>query len=289
VRSPGPLRRCLLALAAAAACGAAPGADPPVARRVVSLNPSLTSILVAIGASGALAGIEEYAARIHPELAHLPRVGGLFNPSLEAVVALEPDLVVLVPSAQQRDFARRLGELGVEVLSLPNLTVEEVLRSIEVRGARVGRAEEAAARVGAIRGAFQEQRRASAGLPGPRALVVLQRDPLFVVGRGSFVDEMLAAAGARNAAAGFGDPYPRVSVEWVIGAAPGVLIDVSDDPQDGPSYWSRWPSIPAVAAGRVFSLDGERLTYPGPYLDRSLDLLARTLRDGGPAPSPEDR
>jgi iron complex transport system substrate-binding protein len=267
--------------------GALPGevpvegvANPPPARRVVSMNPSLTSIFVALGASSVLVGIEEHAADLHPELASVPVVGGLFNPSLEAVVALGPDLVVLVPSAEQRDFRGRLEALGIEVLVLPNISVEEILTSIEVLGAHVGRAEEARARVEEIRRTFAQVEAAAAARPPVRAVVVLQRDPLFVVGRGSFIDEMLRAAGVDNVARELSDPYPRAAVEWLIAAAPELILDASDDPPDAAVFWARWPSIPAVANGDAFALPASA-TYPGPYIDRSLRLIEERVADLG--------
>ncbi len=87
------------------------GADAPV-RRVVSMNPSLTATLLALDAGSLLVGVDDYSARQQAEVRGLPTVGGLFNPSLEAVVSLEPDLVVLVPSAQQRDLSERLRSRG---------------------------------------------------------------------------------------------------------------------------------------------------------------------------------
>jgi iron complex transport system substrate-binding protein len=255
------------------------GANPAPARRVVSMNPSLTSIFVALDASSVLVGVEEHAADLHPELASVPVVGGLYSPSLEAVVALEPDLVVLVPSAEQRDFRGRLEALGIEVLVLPNISVEEILTSIEVLGARVGRSKEARARVEEIRHAFAQVKAAAAARPSVRAVVVLQRDPLFVVGRGSFIDEMLHAAGAENVARELSDPYPRVALEWLIAAAPELILDATDAPPEAAAFWARWPSIPAVAKDGVFALPASA-TYPGPYLDRSLRVIEERVAGG---------
>jgi len=246
------------------------------ARRIVSMNPSLTSILVSLGAAERLVGVEEHAARVHPELASVPVVGGLFNPSLERVVAVEPDLVVLVPSAEQRDFRRRLESLGIEVLSLPNISVAEIVASIEELGARVGSAEKASLRVAEIRASFDTLRADVAARPTLRTVVVLQRDPLYVVGAGSFIDEMLGAAGAMNVAAEFGDPYPQVAVEWLVASAPDVILDATEDPPDAATYWKRWSSIPAVAAGRAVALP-LTATYPGPYIDRSLRSVAERI------------
>src|SRR5215470_7732004 len=249
----------LAALGAAAPTAAAPA--PPEARRVVSLNPSLTQILLAVGARERLVGIDDRSAQLLPELTGLPRVGGLFNPSLEAIVALEPDLVAVVPSAEQRDLRSRLSALGVSVLELPNIALEDLLRSIEALGARVGRGAAAAERVAAIRAAFAAVGAATAPLAHPRVVFAIQREPLFVVGAG----------------AALGGPYPRAGLEWLIAAAPELILDASEDPQDAGRYWARWPSLPAVARGRVVALPARELTLPGPWVDRALERLAEAI------------
>jgi ABC-type Fe3+-hydroxamate transport system substrate-binding protein len=263
-------------VAVALACGAA-GAQEP-ARRVVSLNPSLTAIVLALGAGERLVGVDDRSAREDPRVSGLPKVGGLFDPSLEAVVALEPDLVVAVPSAQQRDLRARVQALGIELLELPNITLEELLGSIEVLGERVERREAARERVAAIRAAFARAEGAAAGREPPRVVLALQRDPLYVVGAGSFLDSMLRAAGARNVGAELGGPYPRAGLEWLIAAAPEVILDASGDAEEASAYWSRWPSLPAVASGRVVALPPAEVTLPGPYPDRGLARLAAELR-----------
>ncbi|HKJ25912.1 MAG TPA: helical backbone metal receptor, partial [Myxococcota bacterium] len=211
-------RAAVLAASLALALAAAPRAtaDGPAgaaapARRIVSLNPSLTAILVALGVSDRLVGVDVWSQRQHPELTALPTVGGLYNPSLEALVAASPDLVVFVPSAEQREFHARLAALGIRAEAFDPVRFDEVLASIERLGritGREARAHERTARIRAVRAAVE---RAVAGRPSPRTVLVLQREPLFVVGGGNFIHEMLTSVGATNVAAGWDEPYPRVS------------------------------------------------------------------------------
>jgi ABC-type Fe3+-hydroxamate transport system substrate-binding protein len=103
-----------------------------------------------------------------------------------------------------------------------------------------------------------------------------------VVGAGSFLDAMLRAAGAVNAGAELGGPYPRAGLEWLIAAAPDVILDASEEPEAAAIYWSRWPSLPAAASGRVVAVPPREVTLPGPYLDRGLRRLAEALRGAAP-------
>ena len=272
----------LLGLVAAATVAAGPGreasagsvpAQPGVPARIVSLNPSLTAILVALGARDRLVGVDDFSARQQEAVAELPTVGGLFSPSLEAVVGLAPDLVVVVPSAEQRDFRARLAELGVPLLELDPVSFDEVLGTVETLGARVGREQAARERVAEVRRVRRAAEAATAALPRVRGVLVLQREPLFVAGRGSFVDEMLAAAGVENLGAAFPEPWPRASREWLIAAAPELILDVAKPDLEVGAFWARWPSLPAVRDGRVVPLAQGTVALPGPYLDQALRSL----------------
>jgi iron complex transport system substrate-binding protein len=242
------------------------------------MNPSLTRMLIALDAQQWLVGVDEYSADHEPAVAALPRVGGLFNPSLEAVVALEPDLVVVVPSVQQRDFRSRLRELGVEVIELASVRLDQILESIQTLGDRVGRSQAARDRVAAIQNAWIDVAREASLRPRRTAVLVLQRDPLYLGGGGSYLNSMLAAAGLDNAAAEYSEAYPRVSLEWLIAAGPQLIIDSSEDPVPAIEHWSRWNSIPAVANGRVIAVPQGLVTLPGPYLDRSLRTMVAAIR-----------
>jgi len=274
----------LLGLVPAPPAAAGAGEDAagrPAGPRLVSLNPSLTAILLALDAGRLLVGVDAWSHRRHPELEALPAVGGLYNPSLEALVALDPDLVVFVPSAEQRDFQARLAELGIAVRAFDPVRFDEVLGSIRALGRIAGREAAAEARVAAIRRTRARLAARAAGRRSPRTVLVIQRDPLFVVGGGNFIHEMLASVGARNVAAAREEPYPRVSLEWLVDRAPEVILDASRDAEPAADYWARWPSLPAVAAARVVALEPEVATLPGPHLDRALRVLARAVHGRG--------
>jgi ABC-type Fe3+-hydroxamate transport system substrate-binding protein len=269
------LALCLLLAAPARADAPAPSDAP--ARRVVSLNPSLTAMAIALGARAQLVGVDDYSAR-SPEAAGLATVGGLYNPSLEAVVALAPDLVVFVPSAEQRGFEERLAALAVPRLALDPVSYEDVLAAITTLGARLGREREAEARVAKLRETRARVAAAARGLPELPGVLVLQRDPLFVAGGGTFVDDMLASLHIRNLAAEQPGHWPRLAREWLLAAGPELILDASPDPEPAGAYWARWPSLPAVASGRVVDLPEGVSTLPGPDLDRALLALAAAAR-----------
>ena len=255
---------------------AAARAEAP--KRIVSLNPSLTAILVVVGARDRLVGVDDFSAKSQPEVAGLPTVGGFFNPSLEAVVATRPDLVVLVPSAEQRGFRKQLEELGIAVEAYDPVSYEDVLATIEKLGTRVGHGDAARARVTAIRDAKKTVEESAVKRPRRRAVLVLQRDPLYVVGRGTFVAEMMAAAGADNVGNEFAEPWPGVTQEWLLAASPDVILDASAGAaSDAPRYWARWPSLPAVKQGRVVAVPDGVVTLPGPWLDHALFTLDAAL------------
>ena len=270
------MRRCaaisFVALVLSALAGLASAEPAPL--RVVSLNPSLTAMALALGARDQLVGVDDFSARQEPAVARLPRVGGLYDPSLEAVVALRPDLVMLVPSAEQRGFQEQLAALGIARFVADPVSYDEVLETIRALGGKLGRARAAEARVAALRTARARAEAASAGRPRVRALLVLQRDPLFVAGAGTFVDDMLRAVGSANVGADLPGSWPRASREWLLAAQPDVILDSTDEPEPAREFWARWPALRA----RVVSLPAGLVTLPGPQLDRALARLETALR-----------
>ncbi len=249
--------------------------DPPaVAPRLISLNPSLTAIIVRLGAASALVGVDDYSARVVPEVATLPRVGGLFDPSLESVVALDPDRVLLVAGVDQEGHAARLDRAGVEVEVYPNERLGEVFENIDRLGRSLGREPQAAARIREIRAMQAAVSVATADRPRPTTVAVVDRSPLYLVGGRTFLDEMLEAVGAENLGRTLAPGYPRGSIEWLIAARPELVLDMTPGASEARTFWGRWPSLPAVANDRVVTAPASRVSMPGPDLDDALRTLA---------------
>ncbi|MFP6656439.1 MAG: helical backbone metal receptor [Myxococcota bacterium] len=246
-------------------------ASPP---RLVSLNPSLSAIVLRLGAGESLVGVDEMSARLMPELASLPRVGGLFDPGYESIVSLRPDRVLLVAGIDQQTHAARLEKLGLEVEIYRNQRLDEVLENIERLGALLDRDHQAGERIDQILAMRRAVSTACMNLPRPRIVAVVDRSPLFIVGGQTFLDEMLEVVGADNLGRQLAEGYPRASIEWLISSRPALLLDMTPGATRANEFWSRWPSIPAVAAGRVVDVDASRISLPGPDLDRALHSLA---------------
>ena len=264
--------------ASASSSDSAPRTGP---RRLVSLNPSLSAIVLRLGEGERLVGVDDYSARLMPELAELPRVGGLFDPGLESILSLRPDRVLLVAGLEQETHATRLAKLGIPVEIYPNERLEEVLENIERLGALLGREQAAASRIQAILAMRKAVSMAAKSRPRPTSVAIVDRSPLFIVGSETFLDEMLDAVGAENLGRRLAKGYPRGSIEWLIAAGPERLLDMTPGATAAVEFWSRWPSIPAVAHGQVIDVDASRISLPGPDLDLALRELAIAVHGAG--------
>jgi iron complex transport system substrate-binding protein len=257
----------------------------PVPRRIVSLAPNMTEVLFALGAGPRTVGVTRFCDH-PPEARALPRVGGFLDPSLEAVVALRPDLVLGVPNASNRTVLERLGELRIPVLLVEAHRLEDVYSLLLEVGRAVGALPAAKEVVARMRARVERVAKAVQGAPRTRVLCAYGRDPLIVAGPRSYTDELLALAGAENIAREGLTRYPTYSMERVLVLAPEVLIDASMEgaPSAGrPSAqalrerWGRFASLPAVKKGRLHWIDPQLVARPGPRLVDALEEIARIL------------
>jgi iron complex transport system substrate-binding protein len=269
----------LFALLALGASGAQwLGPKPPAeVTRVVTVAPSLTETVVALGAGERLVGVSRFDEL--PQVKALPRVGGFNDISVEAVIALKPHLVVVQKAPSNRKPVETLARLGVPVLALPLTTIADVAEAMTTLGAVLHREAAARALVDEL-ASTRAAMRAAAKARGtrPRVLFVYGFAPLVVAGPGSFADELLADCGAVNAAERAPTPYPTYSLEHVVKLAPDVIIDAAQ------SMEGRAPleALAPLQRVRWVTLPTRDLMQPGPALARGLPTLCALLEAAPP-------
>ena len=244
------------------------GPKPPAApRRVVTLAPSLTDCVLAMGAGKRLVGVSRYDEA--PEVAKLPRVGGFVDPSVEAVLALDPDLVVVQPGPGNEKPVQKLAELRVPVLALPMHTLAQVERALEELGRALALPAQGQELARALESARLRAREKSRSLSHPRVLFVYGFQPLQVAGPGSFADEMMKDVGAVNVAADAASAYPEYTPEAALAARPDVIVEATPM-QAGRDALA---GLEGLRRARWVKLSSQDLLHPGPRLTQGLDEL----------------
>ncbi len=263
----------VLAAAAWLACGprTAPLAE---GQRIISLSPSISAVLLALGVGDEIVAVDRFSRDL-PGLEACPSLGGLFSPDLERSVELDPSLVLAVSSAQQAAFFEQLRARGVRVEEIEVYTLEEVLDSFLRIGHLVGRYEQAEALVTRVRGELEEVAASVKDSPRRSVALVLERDPLYIAGRGAFIHSLIETAGGENVFSDLAGPYPRVSLEVLAERAPELILDTFMDPDQGEAaeekvrrYWRRFGWV-----RRVEPFPPGVATLPAPNLAEGARLL----------------
>lgn len=248
--------------------------------RVVSLAPSLTEMVFALGAEELLAGVSLYSD-YPPRAAELPKVGSYVHPDLERIVALKPDLCLAVKDGNPREAVERLEALGIPVYAVNPKNLADVMDTMTALGRLLGRAEKAREIVESMDRRIRAVDERMAGVTSrPRVFFQIGASPIVSVGRSTFAHEIITRAGGINVAEG-PDPYPRFSVEQVLGLRPDVIVVSSMDRgrihREIQAGWMRWRGLPAVENGRVFLVESNLFDRPTPRLVDGLEVLARLL------------
>lgn len=248
--------------------------SPPA--RIVSLVPSWTETLFALGAGDAVVGVTEFCVHPAEQVARVARVGGTKNPDLPAIAALRPDLVIANKEENRERDVERLEAAGLRVFVTYARGVAEAVRELRALGRIVARAAAADA-IGAEVESLLAELAGRARAPRPRAVALVWRDPLMVVGGDTFASDLLRCAGAQNpfAIAG-GGRYPRIERRALEAAAPDVLLLPTEPYHFEESDRRELLELdcPAARAGRIHILEGELLSWYGPRMPRALVTLS---------------
>jgi iron complex transport system substrate-binding protein len=246
--------------------------------RIVSLNPTTTELLYAIGAGPRLVGRTTYD--LYPPAARrVPDLGPGLRPNVEAVLAARPDLVILYASDDNREAARRLRAAGIHTVAYRVDRLADFARVTRALGALTGDTAAARITVDTVQATLARVRASTAALPRPTAFWILWETPLLAVGSGSFLNELLVAAGARNVYDSLPGPSPAVSLEDLIRRDPDIVLA---SPQSRAHLLAdpRWQAVRAVREGRVLVFDTTIVNGPSARVGASAASLARLLHPG---------
>ena len=247
------------------------------ARRVVSLIPAATELLFAIGADSAVVGRTSYCD--YPAAAKaVPDLGDGIKPSIEAIVARRPDLVVLYNSGQNAAVAGRLKELGVSEIRLNTDALSDVGRVAQLLGLVTGHARAADSVTTVFDTALAAATRLPRG-PRPKVLLLVWEQPPMTIGRGSFLSELVERAGGENLFADVTASSGVVSIEAVASRNPDLIFTTTEGPS---SFASRpeWQVVPAVRGHRFLRVSGSEFNRPSPRAPAAIRQLAARLAGG---------
>ena len=257
-------RSSLAAVVLAAVSGMAQAATP---HRLMSLAPNLTELVYAAGAGAHLVGVVAYSD--YPVAAQrLPLIGDAFRLDFERVMALQPDLVLAWGSGTPRENVERLRELGLRVEPLAVDHLDDIPLALEKIGDWAGTAGVARPAAARFRVALAERRQTLAkhrGVP-PRVFIQVGRNPYYTVNDQHLIGEVVALCGGRNVFGGLSQLAPVVGEEDIVATRPEVIL-ILDDGRDGGASakaWQRWRQLPAVRAGRVYTVDSNTLARATP-------------------------
>jgi iron complex transport system substrate-binding protein len=252
--------------------------------RIVSMAPDLTEILFALGLDEQIVGVTQYSD-YPPAAKEKPNVGSFWQPNIEAVVAAKPTLVIVLGSPQQKNLAERLERIGYKTLTVTLEKVNDFFKATAEIGTATGRQRQADELIGDIKDKLNVLSNRLGDEAKVRVLWIVQREPLRVAGRNTFVNELIELAGGENAIGPTLHKYPPIGAEQVIISRPEVIIE-PDMGQTDPAtqrdaamrYWSRFKNLPAVTNERVYIIPGGAVSRLGPRLYEATETIARCLR-----------
>lgn len=261
--------------------------SPP--ERIVSLAPSNTEMIFAVGAGNALVGVTDFCNYPNDfaswiEAGNMTSIGNYYGPSVEPIIALEPDLVLA--STGSLDAAENLKSLGYNVLVLEAKTIDGVLQDILLVGRATGKHVEAGVVVSEIRERIDSVAiQASTASTTPKVYHEVWNEPIMSAGPGTFIDEMITLAGGENIFSDSTTSWPTASSEVIIEKNPDVMF-FPDMYMGQANFYETietvterpgWDTISAVQNNAIYEINADIISRSGPRLVDALELLAKMV------------
>jgi iron complex transport system substrate-binding protein len=254
-----------------------PGPPTGGPMRLVSLTPSATEVIAALGATDRLVGVDDFSS-YPPEVTALPKVGSFTTPNIEAVIRLQPTLVVV--DDIHGNAAKLLAGANIATVACAMHGLPDVISALRVVGGKLGKTAEAERVIGEIDAAIALATKQRPAVR-PRVLAIIDREVgglgnIVAVGPGSWVHELLDIVGAENVLGSAGTRYPKISLEEVLRSKPDIIVDLAFAGKGGIEPWKS-VDVPAVHTGRVFALHEQYLIAPSPRVKLAIEALSKAV------------
>jgi iron complex transport system substrate-binding protein len=255
--------------------------SPP--QRIISIIPSTTEMLFAMGAGSRVVGVGNFD-RYPPDALTRPKVGGLIDPDVERIISLKPDLVVVYGT--QTDLRAQLDRAKIPMFLYQHAGLPDITTTIRELGARVGSVKESSALADRIEAEIADVRKRVSGRQRPRTLLVFGRDAetlrgIYASGAIGFLHDMLEAAGGINVFSDVQRQSIQTTSELAVARAPDVILEIGIETASAPgrnlAAWNALASIPAVRNKRIYQLRGDGMMNPGPRISASVRRVAEVL------------
>lgn len=246
--------------------------------RIVSLAPNLTEIVFAVGAGDRLVG-RTTSCDYPDEARKVAEIGDTMNPSIERIIALKPQVVLVSTASQLEAFTQQLAQQQIAVYITNPRSLDEVFRSIETLGNLFGKHDQAANLVAGLRKRTAAVEAATKTSMQVRVFYQVSGEPLYTIGREAYLTDLIRRAGGVSVTAEVPGAFPRFSDEAALAARPEAII-LSTGGSMGTANANVAAALkrsPAVLNNRVYKINGDYLSRPGPRLIDGLETIAHAL------------
>ena len=253
---------------------------PP--ERIISLAPSITETLFYLGLGDRVAGVTDFF--YYPEEARKkPSVGLIISPNVEKIILLKPDLVFVTAEGNRPDIVETLERVHIKVYVFNPHRIEDIMQAIVSIGEIAGQGERAREQVSSLTRRIEAVKTKAEGSQRVRVLYLVSMEPMISVGPGSFIHDMIGISGGENVANRAAARYPRIEMEEIVHRDPEVIIAPSEIIDSVRSWKGRWSGISAVKNDRIYPIDMDIVSRPGPRIVEGLERIYGEIHgpDGG--------
>jgi iron complex transport system substrate-binding protein len=246
-------------------------------QRIISLAPGITETLYALNLGNKIVGVTNFC-NWPAQVAQKPKIGGFINPSIEKIVALQPDLIIATADGNRKDTVQQLERIGLTVYVINQVDTAGILASILHIGEITSEKEVAVMLVGRLRQRLNNVTAQTRGKIKPRIFFQIGLDPVITSGSGTLINEVIGLAGGINIAGLDTARYPRYSPEGIIAGAPDIVLfaPMSGDREFAAvkNFWRKFKEIPAVKNNRIYPIETDLISRASPRIIDAIETMA---------------